>query len=556
MDVRMPDGTIITNVPDTISQSELLKMVNNTKLSTPDVFKQTAQEQSGVQNFLAGVGGGMTGLALGLGQRLGLVEQEAIDDHQKAMAGLRSTKSGIAGDLVGTAATLAPSALIPGANTAIGSALIGAGAGALNPTGKGESVIDNMALGGAGGWVGQKIGNGIAKLLAGRASAPAAASAASSGGNASASSTVTGGVNARASGGGYTFGSVGDDVSAGLNAAQRRAMDTGESLGFKLTPGQASGSRSLQQLEAKLESQPMTSGTFNTIKSNNQTTLNRIAAKAIGEDSATLDSTVLQQAQDRIGSVYKMVADKTPRRIDPDEFLNKLSAVEGDFEGLAKIADNPLVNKFLNYAAKGEATGAQLQDLASKLGKAANNAMTSQGGDRQMGMALFAVKDHVDDLLESSLKGSTLDAFKTARQQYRNLMLLTQRSGVVNPSSGNVQGGALAQMLQQKDRPGFLFGKNDSDLYNAARFAQAFRPIVGDSGTATRMPLPSPTDFMLSLPFSIATKAYTSAPVVNVSAMTADVARNGLVPGVTAEWLRSRLGPAGMVAGGLLGQAQ
>ena len=182
--------------------------------------------------------------------------------------------------------------------------------------------------------------------------------------------------------------------------------------------------------------------------------------------------------------------------------------------------------------------------------------MTSQGGDRQMGMALFAVKDHVDDLLESSLKGSTLDAFKTARQQYRNLMLLTQRSGVVNPSSGNVQGGALAQMLQQKDRPGFLFGKNDSDLYNAARFAQAFRPIVGDSGTATRMPLPSPTDFMLSLPFSIATKAYTSAPVVNVSAMTADVARNGLVPGVTAEWLRSRLGPAGMVAGGLLGQAQ
>ena len=556
MDVRMPDGTIITNVPDTISQSELLKMVNNTKLSTPDVFKQTAQEQSGVQNFLAGVGGGMTGLALGLGQRLGLVEQEAIDDHQKAMAGLRSTKSGIAGDLVGTAATLAPSALIPGANTAIGSALIGAGAGALNPTGKGESVIDNMVLGGAGGWVGQKIGNGIAKLLAGRASAPAAASAASSGGNASASSTVTGGVNARASGGGYTFGSVGDDVSAGLNAAQRRAMDTGESLGFKLTPGQASGSRSLQQLEAKLESQPMTSGTFNTIKSNNQTTLNRIAAKAIGEDSATLDSTVLQQAQDRIGSVYKMVADKTPRRIDPDEFLNKLSAVEGDFEGLAKIADNPLVNKFLNYAAKGEATGAQLQDLASKLGKAANNAMTSQGGDRQMGMALFAVKDHVDDLLESSLKGSTLDAFKTARQQYRNLMLLTQRSGVVNPSSGNVQGGALAQMLQQKDRHGFLFGKNDSDLYNAARFAQAFRPIVGDSGTATRMPLPSPTDFMLSLPFSIATKAYTSAPVVNVSAMTADVARNGLVPGVTAEWLRSRLGPAGMVAGGLLGQAQ
>jgi hypothetical protein len=84
----------------------------------------------------------------------------------------------------------------------------------------------------------------------------------------------------------------------------------------------------------------------------------------------------------------------------------------------------------------------------------------------------------------------------------------------------------LANLLQQKDKAGFLFGRNTSDMYNASRFAQAFRPLVGDSGTATRMPLPSPTDFLVSLPFNLATRAYTSSPTVN-AALAAQAAARG-----------------------------
>lgn len=564
MDVRMPDGTVITNVPEGTTQSQLLKMVNNTKMSSPDVFKETAQEQSGVKNFLAGVGGGMKGLALGAGQRLGLVDQSTIDDHMKAMEGLRSTGAGTVGDVVGTAAALAPMAFLPGANTALGASAYGALSGAINPTKKDESVLGNMALGGAGGYVGQRIGNAIGSAFAGKNNInSSSASASSSGGSAGASSTVTGGATARGTGGGYNFGSVGADQSAGLNQSQKQLLERINNStaidamgGFKLTPGQASGSRALQQMEAKLESQPMTSGTFNEIKSHNQRTLNRAASAAIGENSDTLDSSVLQNARERIGSVYKMVADKRDRPIDPDAFLNRLGAIEGEFEGLANISENPLVKKFFNFASKGQANGEQLQDLASKLGKAANSQMTSGNGDRQLGMALFQVKDHVDDLLESGLSGSTLRTFQEARGQYRNLMLLTSRQGIVNPSTGNISGANLANTLQVKDKGGYLFGGNESALYDAARFSQGFKPIVGDSGTATRMPLPSPTDFLLSLPFSIATKAYTSTPSVNLAANASNIAANGLMPNQFGQFLGKRGGQMGLIGGGLLGQAQ
>jgi hypothetical protein len=135
---------------------------------------------------------------------------------------------------------------------------------------------------------------------------------------------------------------------------------------------------------------------------------------------------------------------------------------------------------------EGSANAQQLGQLSSKLGRAAYKAMTSPSGDRDLGKALYAVKDHADDLVESTLSAAERAAYSTARGQYRNLMTLTSRTGIVNPSTGNVSGTALATKLQQADRPGFLFGKNQTPLYQAARFAQAFKPIVGDSGTATR----------------------------------------------------------------------
>jgi len=503
------------------------------------------------EKVMAGVGKGMTDIYRGGKQLFNIGDQDKlqqeIEESRRLDAPLMATKSGFVGNIAGQAALAAPTAFIPGVNTLTGAALLGGTTGAFQPTLSTDENINNIALGAVGGAAGKKVADVVGRVLKG---APTNVNLSTKGGTASASSTASGSATAKGSGGGYNFGTVGPDESAGLNVSRKTAMDSGKKMGMRLTPGQASGSRVLQQMEAKLEAQPMTSGPFNAIKSNNQTVINRAAADAIGETSDVVDASVLGQAHDRLSSVYKFVADDTPRAIDPDSFVTKLANVEDEFEGLlpGSVIDNPLVKRLWSYAEKGNATGRQLQDLASKLGKAANGQMTSANGDRQLGMALFQVKEQVDDLLSQGLKGETKNLFDSARGQYRNLMLLTQRGGVVNPSSGDVSGASLANLLQQKDRTGFLFGKNQTPLYNAARFAQAFKPIVGDSGTATRMPLPSPTDFVLSLPFNLATRAYTSSPVVNASA----VIGNGIAP-AAGQVIDPYLQYLGIYGGGLLG---
>lgn len=470
------------------------------------------------------------------GGRAGRAERENAD-ARALDAPLMATKAGKFGNIAGGVAFTLPAMLVPGANTAVGAATLGAGLGGLQPTVAGESRLRNTLMGGGGGLAGYGAGKVLSGLLGGGAQemidaglwSPNAKTAAAQ----SSGFIPTGASGAQVVNG---FGHVGPDVSAALTRAQQQAMENAQQLGYKLTPGQATGSRALQQMEAKLESQPMTSGPFNTIKQGNQQLLNTSAAKAIGENASVVDSTVLADANKRIGQAFEKVADKNPRTISPDEFLSKVSGIESEYEGLLPaggISDHPLVQRLTKFAENGNATGEQLQSLTSKLGKAANKAMTSPSGDRDLGFALYDVKNYVDDLLQQGLSDADAAAFKAARSQYRNLMLLTSSPNVVNPSTGNVNARALASLLQRKDKGGFLYGANDSDLYTGARFAQAFPPVVGDSGTATRSMVTNPLQAVAQLPAWAASKAYVSAPSVSAAQGAATLGR-GSGAGVNA----------------------
>jgi hypothetical protein len=301
-------------------------------------------------------------------------------------------------------------------------------------------------------------------------------------------------------------------------------MDAGQRLGMRATPGTVSGNRPLQQLEAKLESQPMTSGPFFALKDANQRVLNRVTGTAIGENTDSLDSGALGRAADRLGAVFDNV--RTPDRVvlaDPQGTSRVLDGVDRDYEGLlpnnGSIRDNPLVRNLETLTQQGGINGEQLGGLSSKLGRAAWKQMSTPSGDRDLGQALYAVKDHVDDLVQSTLQPEEVQAYAQARQQYRNLMLLTSRTGIVNPASGNVSGVALANKLQQADKSGYLYGRNQSDWYNAARFAQAFKPIVGDSGTATRSMITNAMQLLTSVPMNAGVKAYLRTPAATASAV-------------------------------------
>lgn len=116
------------------------------------------------QKFAAGYGSAIPTMAMGIGQRLGLVDQSTVDEHKQLMAPLMATKAGMAGSITGNVAAAVPTAFIPGVNTVAGGAAVGAGLGAIQPTSGDESVLKNTAMGGAlgGGAVaaGQLLGAG------------------------------------------------------------------------------------------------------------------------------------------------------------------------------------------------------------------------------------------------------------------------------------------------------------------------------------------------------------------------------------------------------------
>lgn len=345
-------------------------------------------------------------------------------------------------------------------------------------------------------------------------------------------------------------GATAGNAPSALTGAQQQASAAGQSLGMRLLPGQQTGSKALQQLEAKLESSPWTSGPINDLKAGNQSVLNRAAAKSIGETGDTVDSNVLARANERLGGVFDNVGD--PSRItivDPAKTKAVIDGIDQDAEGLinGSVRDNTLVKRLETLTQTGGVNGQQLRQLSSKLGKAAYKQMGGPDGDRDLGQALYGVKNHVDDLIEGGLTGDEQATYAAARQQYRNLMLLTSRTGIVNPNTGNVAGVSLASKLQQADKSGFLYGRNQSDLYNAARFSQAFKPVVGDSGTSTRSL--NASDLLAAhygIPLNLASRLYASR--LGQAAVRGGVSAARGAPGL----LSNPTALSGPVIGGLL----
>jgi hypothetical protein len=538
-----------------------------------DRYGATAGNSFG-RNMVIGAGKMATDIGLGAQQIVGMAPAEAAADKRALDSSIMRTGGGKVGYGVGGIAAAVPLAMSAGA-TVPGAALAGGVFGALQPaesmgerylnagTGAGygaagqygfgrltsrlgsyETTVQPGTAGIAGGGRPVPMGNrvsvpeGFTRLdPAVRASygmTPEEAAAAESnaagfgsasgrsGASASVSGTPTANVRIQSA---NTPPEMGTDPSAGLNASQARALKVGESLGFRVTPGVKSGSKVLQQREAAMESRPWSSGPFFEIKDANLKTGNRIVAKAIGAKSDVVDTMVLLRTDSRIGKVYDAVADDRVRAVNQDEFLTQLAGIEEDATGLLQnnmsVGEHPLVRQLFDLVAGGKVTGKQAQNLSSKLGRAVKTNLTSASGDRELGLALLKVKDMADDVLAQGLDENMAARFKVARGEYRILKLL-ESANVTNTSNGNVSLANLGNLLARVDKKGFMYGKNQSDLYNAARFAQAFRPLVGDSGTATRSAGGTTiADIALGFPVNLATRVYTSNAVTSAAGAAA-----------------------------------
>jgi hypothetical protein len=323
-----------------------------------------------------------------------------------------------------------------------------------------------------------------------------------------------------------------DDVGT-LTQQQRNAMSAGESLGMRTTPGQASGSKALQQLEAKLESQPWSSGPFNARKAGNAAVVDKAFLKAIGEEGSQITDDVLQKADARIGSVFEEAAKKNNIVYD-DVLQNTLSGIEATAaRELPDTEVGVLRKQFQNILDKaaennGALSGRQYQAIRESL----NRLSMSKGSGA--GYWARQIRESLDDALERSVGGKASQELRDARQQYRILAIALNRTNAIN-GAGHVNPGVLSNAIKQADKRGFTFGGNQSDLYKALKFSDAFRPIVGDSGTATR----GSQDLwgvLMNSPYNVLSRAYLSKPVTNIAAYAGPTSR------FAGDILRRRLG--------------
>ena len=137
--VQVPEGTPIEQI---IAKAQKMRFVPQ----EPEQYNPTAG-MTGTEKFLAGAGKGMTDVARGAGQLLGVNSQQEIDEAAQLDRPLMNTGAGKGGFITGGMASFLPTAAIPGANTVAGSALIGAGTGLLQPVETGESRLEHGASG-------------------------------------------------------------------------------------------------------------------------------------------------------------------------------------------------------------------------------------------------------------------------------------------------------------------------------------------------------------------------------------------------------------------------
>jgi|LAHT01.1.fsa_nt_gb hypothetical protein len=439
-EVELPNGDIL-EVPDDWGPDQIKGAIS--KIGAPKY--DPTEGMSAAEKVLAGIGQGMYSVGRGIGQRLGLVSQEEIDEAAKIDKALLNSGAGATGSVIGKTVSMLPAAAIPGGQTWAGSALIGAGMGALEPTQTGESVAQNMVMGAGGGLAGKALASGISRAIR--------------------------------------------PVQSKLSPEMQRLADLAENeYGIKLNAAQKTGSKPLKWIDSALDDLPFTSDRNLALKEAQRQQFNRAVLKTIGKDADVATQDVLGSARARIGRQFKDVSSRNSVKFD-DQFLDDLINVESQVNEFSSPSIKRALNKAIETASKGNVPGSEYQKIRSTLTKASKDAYKSNS---DLGGALKEIRNAFDNAARRSISPEDAATWDIARRQWANMRAIEPAFTPTSADAvaGNISPAKLASAMTRANKEGFIYGVPgllDRDLDNLARIGQGFvKESLPNSGTAQR----------------------------------------------------------------------
>lgn len=428
------------NIEDARALANHIRILRKSMEPPPQAPNPTEDMGAG-QLALAGAGKFFADRAKGVGGMFKDNKAE-VDESRKYDAPLMRSLPGLLGNIGAGAATVAPIAAIPGANTYTGAALTGAAMGATDPVGTGDSRLMNTGMGALGGVAGQFGANMI-----GRIARP-----------------------------------VQSELSPELSDLAKKAA----AAGIPLDAAQLTGSKPLQTINSVMEVLPFTADKQAAIKDAQRQAYNRAILKNIGENADRATPEVLNNARTRMGSEFERLAARNTVGLSND-FLNSLAKIDSSVNAFTSPAVKSTVDKGLELAAKGTLSGADYQSIRSTLTKQASDAFAS--GNSELGQALKTIRGSLDDAASASISAADKDAWNLVRKQWGNLKAIEKAAAPVSADAvaGNVSPAKLAAAIMQGNKQGMIYGTGDQAMPDLARIGQAFiKDQVPNSGTAQR----------------------------------------------------------------------
>lgn len=275
-------------------------------------------------------------------------------------------------------------------------------------------------------------------------------------------------------------------VANQLSPRESVAAAKAAKMGIKLTPGQMTGSRPLQNAESGLAQLPLSSRPQQAIYDAQRATLNRSVLSKAGVDADSLTPDLLDDAYVRLGKTFDDLADQTTVILD-DVFAQNVDDAAREYGRRLPTDVKPVFQSYVDdlLAARkiGQVDGREFQNIASGIKRAARRAKTNP----DLQNALNGLTDSVDDAMVRSAPADVAEEWAKTNRLYRNLLIVDDaatRGAMGDRVAGDIPVTGLRAAVKNSDPRGFARGRGE--FADDVQVGEFLANTIPNSGTAER----------------------------------------------------------------------